>query len=611
MDIIPNTICPISSILKIPNTDNSITTPVLLDTSHDSQFKNTLAEVLRAATSQTQLQNLFLMKEVKLFIDNIYNVEFIQNLSDLYSESGFTTLPFDSSFFIGLLDLGGKELLKRLVLNCFYHFNSLFSSFHKEIIRSLPLIISKGYFDFLIDITIMQPEKMIDSAINQIITTSDKFGQDQSTKIAHVLSKVNYPPGVCSYFKKSDPFLLSSINIIIQLLQIRQHQTMSFVKIFLRQFLNKASQSPEIFQSPPHQNFFIKVINSQYHFKAFCFLHSLIQQQPLLRKTSPFDEFFKMIFLQYPPRIVQSLKRHFADICKEPLEEGVSFIDLNASSKPTIRCFKCLECFTSISSVIQHWKLCQNPTFDGIRIQPTNVFEDKWNIVKSIFFNSKVVKDLFVKEQNSTNELELMNKWVSLCDLQKVLLKKKLIKSDWEKSDVCTFHREHMTMPCDDFNIFERLNEKEKRSTYIKDVYTDADDEGNSIEEISVDDIPEFLQGFVMKKRRGDDLEMFVTNEIEEDQQAIEDAITREEDEVNYQLQMTRDKEIRVDTQSSQNTNKSQCNERSMEIENIEIGDDTTNDNQSSMDPISAHTKKATFTMSEISVDDVPSESNR
>ncbi|GAB1227944.1 hypothetical protein ENUP19_0365G0006 [Entamoeba nuttalli] len=604
-------ICPISSILKIPNTDGSIITPVLLDTSHDNQFKNTLAEVLRAATSKTQLQNLFLMKEVKLFIDNVCNVEFIQNLNDLYSESGFTTLPFDSSFFIGLLDLGGKELLKKLILNCFYHFNSIFSSFHNEIIQSLPLIISKGYFDFLIDITIMQPEKMVDSAINQIITTSDKFGQDQYTKVACVLSKVNYPAGVCSYFKQSDPFLLSNISIITQLLPIRQHQTMSFVKIFLRHFLNKATLSPEIFQSSAHQDFFIKIINSQYHFKAFCFLHSLIQQQPLLRKTSPFDEFFKLIFLQYPPRIVQSLKRHFADLCKEPLEEGVSFIDLNTSSKPTIRCFKCLECFTSISSVIRHWKVCQNPTFDGIRIQPTSVFEDKWNIVKSIFFNSKVIKDLFVKEQNSTNELELMNKWVSLCDLQKVLVKDKFVKSDWEKSDVCTFHREHMTMPCDDFNIFERLNEKEKHNTYVKDVYNDVNDEDNSIEEISVDDIPVFLQGCVMKKKGGDALEMFVTNEIEEDQQAIEDAITREEDEVTFQIQMARDREMRGDTQPIQNTNKNQCNDKSMEIESIEIGDDTTNDNPSSMDPVSIHPKKTTFTMSEISIDDVPSESNR
>ena len=521
----------------------------------------------------------------------------------MYENTNFKDLPFSGEFFVGLLEIKAQELLRKFILKTYYHYKQEYEILVEEIRKFLPQIINKGFLNFFFSIQDFPMNTMLKEEFGYIMETCKQFGVEQCYKIGEMMISIEYPHEVYTYFQNSDILAIEHLYIINYLLNKKHNGTVEFIKKYLRWFLTRLAENMDILMMKDNQqqqnnanlysNFIIQVINSKYHSRIFSFLFICVQRNNSIKNKEPFTTFFKLLFNRYPPRMVDSIKRQLSVMCNEPIEDDVVYVNPTEYSKPTLRCKKCLECFTTTFDAIKHSKLCKKPTFDGIGIDSTRPFEENWDVVQNIFFNSKHVKDMFVSEEKSEDEMKLMVKWVSLCDLSKVVLAKKIVDNDIERSAVCTYHREYMKMPNDKFNIFENISQQERRSVYIKDVHFDEnEDSDESDDPISVDEIPQFLQGNEVQKG-SNTFEMYVGND-----EYFDEMNNQEVDEMEL-LTPTNTRRIGELSQQQSQTHQLQS-EQSIEIESVDVGDDTTDGN--------TQNTRGTTTGSEYSMEEVHSQ---
>ena len=198
-----------------------------------------------------------------------------------------------------------------------------------------------------------------------IMETCHEYGTEQCNKIGEMMIMMNYPKEVYTYFQNSDILSIVHLYIINYLLTKKHQQTSEFIKKYLRMFLLKLSENTELLTSYPNDTNSPFSQNNQNVFQNqtiqnFSFLFVCVQRNKQLKNTEPFITFFQLLFSRYPPRIIDSIKRQLSMICEEPVEADVVYVNPAEYSKPTLRCKKCLECFTSSFDAIKHSKICKN-----------------------------------------------------------------------------------------------------------------------------------------------------------------------------------------------------------------------------------------------------------
>ncbi|ELP90669.1 hypothetical protein EIN_023580 [Entamoeba invadens IP1] len=509
-------ICPITTLLNSPIQEGTDYIPPRMDKTTDNHFKQSLADIINSAITKTPLPNPILQNEVNLFIENLDNQDLIKSIVNMYAETSFRTLPFGTELFIGLLKINGKKLLLKLLSNCNYHYQAVFSLLLVDLKKRVSDIVASGYFDTLGEIGEVRIAQFIEETIQDLVEQATNYTKDQYKKIAHVVEYVAFPKRVASYFFTTNIIGVPIISVVQNLIQSPLRPTQDFMKKFIEVYFEKCLQDPSCLLQGHNFHFIEELILSKYHYKAFCFLKSLFSKNVEYRTTEPLSKLFDLSFTRYSPLMAEIIKEKFDNLVHKRCPQSHSMMQnsstkiLNSSANPTLKCLNCFECFFTIKKLLEHTKVCRTPKFEGSNVKASALFEDKWTVVGEIFFNSKDLKNLFVLEHPNSTESELITKWLMKCEVSKFIVNRKVIASDWDHSDFCPYHKQSFQVPFPNFNLYERLTDVERKKVYIKDQYQDVENDiyESSEEEIEVENVPQFLQGRLVKKT-GNVMEMY------------------------------------------------------------------------------------------------------
>lgn len=473
--------------------------PVQIPQHKYDNLVTSMADVLSAALRIRPLSNTLLTDEVNLFITNTNNEHLITNIVKLYTDDNFQNLPFDGPLVAGLLRTSSWSLLTKLVTHCFYHYPQAYKRLRSAISTLLPSIIFEGFLNYFATLEEVGIFRLIETNIQAIVEAAHSPAEFRM--VAEAIDSAGVPKPVVDYFV-SNPLQENKLGIMSELHNNKSHQVQNFVKKFNRSYLNILFKNPSLLQEATTVAYFIKTLHSRDHYRTTKFLISLRNTNKDIVNVEPVRGLLKEMYSLYPPSIIALL----FDVA---LPEGPLATQPNMPSTASaiILCKNCRERLYSINSVIQHIKICQKAEFDGENIPPSPLFEDKWDLVKDIFLSSKKIKDLFVYEQRSVDEISLITKWVGMCDMSR-LIETKLIKTnDFEHSDICPFHKEYgpdmipqrPTHPVEDEDYFDEeifridelpnfLRNQYRVQTAQKNSMRALQSAGDDIDYINIDD---------------------------------------------------------------------------------------------------------------------------
>ncbi|KAL7717164.1 hypothetical protein QTN25_005438 [Entamoeba marina] len=434
-----------------------------VDVPFSDEFLNDLIVILKSFITQQDPSDDYLVGDVVLFKENLNNEEFITKLVELYNINAFQILPFDVEFIFCLMREHASSLVRQLLRKAFYHHPLVFQVLEKNFHTIMCSLIKYDLCDMLQEVTELNIGDVLEKTLNDIFSNTTSHDKDLLSKVAYVLDKFDFPVIVMDYMLSCNPLLTPIVIITTSLTQYQQNNTITYISKYTKLFLRTLYNSPDNFMQDDVKQLFISLLSTKEHYRCFLLLNEIFIQIQL------FIDLIDVVLDRYPPSITlymrNTLLGHVVDQPTLPHQ-----LIATRPSGPIIRCVVCHECFSLIRDIIRHKEKCQQPRYEGEGVKESDLFETCWEVIQHTFFNSKIVKNLFVNEHEQTqlDESVLLTEWIAQVNNTKNFTPTKSVV-DWSESVLCSYHRSNLSLPCSEFNVFER-------SKNVDSVSEDEDD---------------------------------------------------------------------------------------------------------------------------------------